>query len=267
MRTFRQLISVIGILLCAACAGPAGPSAVPGAGGPPPAPAEPPAVSQFQAWLDRAGIPLRLPPEGKAILVNVPAFELIAFEDAEPVLRSRVIVGSPRNPTPNLDTHVSAVRFRPTWRPTPEMVASGEYRDRRWPSGPNNPLGLAAIRLEPGLLVYLHDTNRRELFQREERALSHGCIRVERWDEVIAWLLGMHLDRVHALAEGSRTFDQPAPPVPVMLRYFTSFPNDEGRLEVFRDVYGLGLSEASADPGGLVVGDEGRQSESCEPLS
>ena len=47
------------------------------------------------------------------------------------------------------------------------MIASGEYRDAVWPPGPNNPLGLAAVRLEPGLLVYLHDTNQRQLFEQD----------------------------------------------------------------------------------------------------
>ena len=104
--------------------------------GTPQASAHPP--SAFQRQLDRYGIPFRVPPEGKAILVNIPAFELITFEDGMPVFRSRVIVGAPWHRTPRIQTYTSAVRFRPTWRPTPSMVASGEYRDRVVPAGPNN---------------------------------------------------------------------------------------------------------------------------------
>ena len=120
------------------------------------------------------------------------------------------------------------------------MIASGEYRDRVWPPGPSNPLGLAAIRLEEGLLVYLHDTNHRELFERDYRALSHGCIRVERWDELIAWLLDLDLDTVHHLANGRVTLDVPTPSVPVILGYFTIFPDDAGSPVRFEDVYRLG---------------------------
>ena len=203
-------------------------------------------VSDFQLALNRHDIALALPPKGKAIVVNVPAFELIAFEDAEPVLRSRVIAGSRRNPTPLIDTYTSTVRFRPSWRPTPEMVASGEYVDKRWPPGRKNPLGLAAIRLEPGLLVYLHDTNRRNLFEKGMRALSHGCIRVQRWDEVIAWLLDIDLDTVHRHANGRKTFDIPTDPVPVMIRYLTTFPGDDRQLEVFDDIYGREVKLADA---------------------
>ena len=95
----------------------------------------------FQARLDRAGIAYQVPQSGKAILVNIPAFELIAFQDGKPVLRSRVIVGAPWHRTPRLQTYVTTVRFRPTWRPTPSMIASGEYRDRVIPPGINNPSG------------------------------------------------------------------------------------------------------------------------------
>lgn len=208
------------------------------------------AGSAFQRHLDALGIPLALPPRGRAIVVNIPAFELVAFEDAEPVFRSRVIVGTPANPTPILETAVSTVRFRPRWRPTPAMVASGEYVDRIWPPGRKNPLGLLAVRLEEGLLVYLHDTNRRQLFEREFRALSHGCIRVQRWDEVAAFVLGIPVEEVRAHAEGRRTFDMEAPPIPVILGYFTLFPDDDGTPRRFADIYDLGgvLAPREAPP-------------------
>jgi murein L,D-transpeptidase YcbB/YkuD len=240
---------MLALSAAAACGVPAGPHPAP-----PPAPApegRAAEVSDFQAALDRHGVDLVLPQTGKAIVVNVPAFELIAFEDAEPVMRSRVIVGARATPTPILDTRTSVVRFRPTWRPTPSMVASGEYPDRTWPPGRRNPLGLAAIRLEPGLLVYLHDTNRRDLFDREARALSHGCIRVERWDEIVAWLLDMDRAEVRRLAEGGRTRDVATMPTPVLIRYYTRFPAGDGTLERFADIYGIAAEARGA------AGDDG----------
>lgn len=77
--------------------------------------------NEINALIDRPD----LPAEGKALIVNVPQFELIAVEEGCPVFRSRVIVGAPSNPTPIIDTATSRVTFRPTWRPTPEMIASG----------------------------------------------------------------------------------------------------------------------------------------------
>ena len=237
-RCRRFLARALALGILAACAAQSAP--------PPATSADPaPAVSAFQAELNRLGVDYRVPAEGKAILVNIAAFELIAFQDGEPAFRSRVIVGTPENPTPVLETQVTAVRFRPRWRPTSDMVASGEYADRVWPPGRKNPLGLAAIRLEPGLLVYLHDTNRRDLFAREARALSHGCIRVEQWDRLVAWLLDLPLDEVHRLAEGRRTFDMPAPPVLVTLGYFTTFPDEAGGAVRYPDVYGREVPPAS----------------------
>ncbi|MGJ8561647.1 MAG: L,D-transpeptidase family protein [Litorimonas sp.] len=193
----------------------------------------------FQQALDRFDIPLQIPDERKFILVNVPAFEVLAFQDGAPVLRSRIIVGAPWTRTPLVRTFVSAVRFRPTWRPTRSMIASGEYRDYVRPPGPDNPLGLAAVRLAPGLLVYLHGTNHPELFELERRALSHGCIRVDRWDELVAFVLDMDLETVHTYANGNRTFDISVHPIPVELGYYLSFPDPDGRLIHHMDIYGI----------------------------
>ena len=103
-------------------------------------------------------------------------------------------------------------------------------------------LGLLAIRLEPGMLIYLHGTNRPELFDKQARALSGGCVRVERWDEVAAWVLDVDVDEVHRLANGDRTFDMETSGVPVMMRYFTEFPDAQGELQAYNDVYDQGGS-------------------------
>jgi murein L,D-transpeptidase YcbB/YkuD len=202
--------------------------------------------------LDRANIPYQIPSDGKAILVNIPSFELLAFEQGVPVLRSRIIVGTPWNQTPQLTTYVSAVRFRPTWRPTESMIASGEYADRVWPAGEKNPLGLAAVRLQPGLLVYLHDTNQPEKFDLPYRALSHGCVRVQQWDQLLAFVLEMDLSEVHRLANGRRTFDAPTLPIPVTLGYFTRFPDNSGQIVNHPDIYNLEDATNSALSGDAV---------------
>lgn len=237
-------LSGLALLALAACAAPPPPAAATTPPPPPEAQAAP--VSSMQARMDKFKIPFRVPTEGKAILVNIPSFEMIAIEDGEEVFRSPVIVGSAgggsSTRTPIEDTYVSVVRFRPTWRPTPTMVRSGEYQDRTWPAGKRNPLGLAAIRLQPGSLIYLHDTNRKELFSREMRALSHGCVRVQRWDEAVAWLLDIELDEVHEHANGRRTFDMDSAPVPVLFRYYRAFPDEAGELQTHGDIYKLGPS-------------------------
>lgn len=182
----------------------------------------------------------QVPPSGKAILVNIPSFELIALEDRQPVMRSRVIVGKRATPTPVWNTETSVVRFRPTWTPTPSMIASGRYTPGTRPAGPRNPLGHLAIRLEPGTLIYLHGTNKPKLYEREMRALSHGCVRVERWDEVAAWVLGLTVDEVHGHAYGRRTFDVETSGVPVIITYQTEFPDANGVMQSWPDIYNRG---------------------------
>lgn len=177
------------------------------------------------------------PPQGKAILVNIPSAEVIAFEDGVEVMRSRAVVGDRRTQTPVEDTAASVVRFRPSWRPTPSMIATGRYEDGVRPPGPENPLGLAAIRLDPGNMIYLHGTNQPHHFERDQRALSNGCVRVERLTELTAWLLDAAPDQVVAWKQGRRTFDVEAAGVPIHFRYYTRFPDAEGRMRDWPDVY------------------------------
>lgn len=224
-----RIVALAAVALTAACTPPPTQQA--------PIVAKTPPPPSFQDHLDRLNIDYTVPRTGKAILVNIPGFEVIAFEDGEPVLRSRAIVGTPRNQTPVMETHTSVVRFRPSWRPTPRMVASGAYKDFRRPPGRNNPLGLAAIRLEPGMLIYLHSTNRPQLFSRDARALSHGCVRVENWEALVAWLLEIDATEVQLHANGPATFDMPAEPIRVTMAYFTTFPDAEGRPVVHNDIY------------------------------
>ena len=181
----------------------------------------------------------RVPTEGKAIYVNIPSYELVAFEDGKEVMRSKVIVGSTKNPTPKLTAHTSVVRFRPTWTPTPSMISEEGISPDTRPPGRNNPLGLLAIRLDPGMLIYLHDTNNRKLFDREKRALSHGCIRVEKWDEVAAFVLGVPVSEVQEYANGRRTFDMDTEGVPVIVGYETRCPDRFGEVQKYADVYGI----------------------------
>lgn len=188
----------------------------------------------------------RVPASGKAIYVNVPSFELIAFEDGREVLRSRTIVGTKKYSTPDLTAETSVVRFRPSWTPTPSMIRDQGTSPHTRPPGPNNPLGLLAIRLDPGMLIYLHGTNQPGLFERENRALSHGCIRVEKWDEVAAFVLGIPVDEIHRHANGSRTFDMDTDGIPVIVRYRTSFPGPRGILRQYPDVYGRDAAYAEA---------------------
>lgn len=153
-------------------------------------------------------------------MVHIPSFELIALEDGAPMLRSRVIVGRPATPTPQLLTSMFSIRFNPAWMPTPSMM---RYEGAHYvPPGPNNPLGLLLFELDNDQLIFLHDTNDRSLFGRSNRALSHGCVRVKQARPLAAWVLGVSARDVEAMISRKATYSVLLPtPIPVHL---VSFP-------------------------------------------
>lgn len=206
----------------------------------------PPAQPGFQAMLASHGVPLSIPVAGKAIIVNIPSAEVVALQDGVEVMRSRVIVGKPSRRTPLMQTATTVVRFRPHWRPTPSMIASGAYEDKVVPPGRRNPLGAAAIRLEGGDMIYLHGTNRPDLFARDARALSWGCVRVEDLEPLLAWLLDVTPAQVAAWTAGPRSVDAPTDGVPVVITYQTRFPDADGVLRDWPDVYGHGGAQVAS---------------------
>ena len=97
--------------------------------------------------------------------------------------------------------------------------------------------------------IYLHDTPARELFEKDVRAFSHGCIRVEKPAELAQWVLGWDAARVDAaMNEGgdNRTVVLPGK-IPVYIAYFTTFARD-GKLYYGNDLYSrdMALAEAMA---------------------
>lgn len=165
-----------------------------------------------------ADVRFSVPLQGKAIVVHTQSFELIALEDGAPVLRSRVIVGRPATPTPELLSSMLSVRFNPAWTPTPSMIRNEGAR--YVPPGPNNPLGQILFELDNDLLIFLHDTNEKALFDRPQRALSHGCIRVEQARPLAAWVLGVSLADIERRIARRDTYSVLLPaPIPVYLSH------------------------------------------------
>lgn len=194
--------------------------------------------SPYVAMLRSHGIGASIPSQGKYILVNVPSFELIALQDGVPVLRSRVVVGQPRTGTPEMLSSMLAVQFNPSWTPTPSMIRSEGLR--YMPPGPRNPLGRVMFDLDNDEFIYLHDTNERALFNRAQRALSHGCIRVEQARALAAWALGVPEQEIDAMIARGTTYSVPlTEAIPVSLAYHTQFPDESGQIVSYPDIYGI----------------------------
>src|SRR5436190_8153536 len=142
------------------------------------------------------------------IFVNVPAFQLQAFDSGRVALEMKVIVGAEYEgrATPVFSDSMEYVIFRPYWDVPPkiaenelipkgvpadfeETTEGGELHFRQRP-GPKNALGLVKFMFPNDFNIYLHDTPQDNLFDKDVRAFSHGCIRLEKPDELASWVLG-----------------------------------------------------------------------------
>jgi murein L,D-transpeptidase YcbB/YkuD len=109
--------------------------------------------------------------------------------------------------------------------------------------GDDNPLGKVRVIMENPFNIYLHDTNHREMFDKNDRALSSGCIRVSKPEELANFIL-MHnegwtregMDKM--IASGRMRDIKTDAPLPVYIMYQTVWLDDQGRLIYGRDVYG-----------------------------
>jgi len=194
------------------------------------------------------------------IFVNVPAFHLEAYDSGQKVLEMKVIVGQEYQDkaTPVFADSMETVVFRPYWNVPPSIAAKeifpkgsaymaannmetfrqgGQTGVRQRP-GPKNALGYVKFLFPNDFNIYLHDTPNHELFEKDVRAFSHGCIRLEKPDQLAQWVLGWPADKVEqAMREGpdDRGIKLPRK-IPVYITYFTTYINN-GQLYYGNDLY------------------------------
>ena len=210
------------------------------------------------------------------LLTNVPEYQLRLTVNDRIIKNYRVVVGKPgRTATPQLAEMVEAVIFNPTWT-VPQSIVKGEglgakvlgnpgwaraagYKATKgangWVTvvqqpGPGNSLGLMKLDMPNEHAIFLHDTPAKALFARDDRALSHGCIRVQGARELAMTMsmLGNAKSRedlpaiqeeVSAItASGEYTRYPMAKQWPVYITYFTYGVDVNGNLTKFDDIYG-----------------------------
>jgi murein L,D-transpeptidase YcbB/YkuD len=198
------------------------------------------------------------------ILVNVPAFELTAYDSGKTALKMKVIVGQDYQgkSTPVFSDSMEYVVFRPYWIVTdsiaskeiyPKAEADPDYLDRnnyeivtidhrkrvRQKPGDKNSLGLVKFIFPNDFNIYLHDTPQGELFNKDVRAFSHGCIRLQHPDSLAQFVLGWPIDSVHhEMHDGPDDHRVTLKrKIPVYIVYFTTYLRD-GELYFGNDLYG-----------------------------
>ncbi len=107
------------------------------------------------------------------------------------------------------------------------------------PPGERNALGRIRFNFPNKFLVYQHDTPDKYLFAKDERAFSHGCMRVQNPDQYAATLLNITMPNERYTPEkirsmyGSSEIDLKFPtPIPVNITYQTAFVDDAGKLRI-----------------------------------
>lgn len=128
------------------------------------------------------------------------------------------------------------------WHAVPASTRSLPYRLVQSP-GPHNALGRIKFMMPNRHSIYLHDTNHRELFSRSRRALSSGCVRLARPDDMARLVLedakGWDMERLQRVyASGKQTRVSLERNWPVHMAYFTVWVDEDGTRHFYDDVYG-----------------------------
>jgi L,D-transpeptidase YcbB len=136
---------------------------------------------------------------------------------------------------------VAGITFPPTADNFARVVA-GSLRLRQRP-GPTNALGHVKFVFPNRYNVYLHGTPAQELFAHSRRDFSHGCIRIERPNDLAELVLrgqpSWDLAAILAAIDGTRTVRVPiARPLTVYVLYATTAASETGTVSFYPDLYG-----------------------------
>jgi L,D-transpeptidase YcbB len=231
-------------------------------------------------WLPRD---LGAPAIGDAyVILNIPDYTLKVMQNGGQIWTTRVVTGQPGiHATPLLTETMKFITVNPTWNVPPSIIYN-EYlpalqqdptvlermglrlehnRDGSihisQPPGERNALGRIRFNFPNKFLVYQHDTPDKHLFAKEDRAFSHGCMRVQNPDQYAAVLLNITEPNAHYTPEkirsmyGQSEIDLKFPtPIPVNITYQTAFVDDDGNLQLRKDVYGRDANMLSLLRGG-----------------
>lgn len=208
------------------------------------------------------------------VFINAPAFEATYVNDGKEQFSMRVVVGSKANQTYFFQDQIQTVEFNPYWgvpksiivnEMLPKLRADPSYLDRlgyevsyggrkvassqvnwnathavdvRQPPGGDNALGELKILFPNEHAIYMHDTPSKSYFNRDMRALSHGCVRLAEPRVMAAAVMGTTVEEIgKQIASGQNRAVQVPQKLPVYVSYFTAWPNKDGVIEYFDDVY------------------------------
>ncbi len=213
------------------------------------------------------------------VFVNQAAYQLRLVKNDRVVWRTKVIVGKRSNQTSFFSDEMETVVFNPYWgvpqsiiteEMVPKLVNDPSYLDRlgyevftssgrrisssnvdwwgysssnpmavRQPPGRKNALGEMKFMFPNKHAIYLHDTPTKRLFDSDNRAFSHGCVRVQNPRLLAEKVLGWNQDEIASYIDSGRNQKIALNrKLPVHLTYFTAWPDTSGEVSYFDDIYG-----------------------------
>jgi murein L,D-transpeptidase YcbB/YkuD len=209
------------------------------------------------------------------VMINQPAFRVYYHDHGAEQFSMRAVVGAKAHQTFFFQDMIQTVEFNPYWgvpqsiivnEMLPKLRQDPSYLDRtgyevavngkvmpssavnwfgstqnisvRQPPSSDNALGDLKILFPNAHAIYMHDTPSKSFFQRDMRALSHGCVRLQEPRKMAAAILGISAQDVDAeIAAGKNVAEKVNAKIPVYVAYFTAWPNKDGAVEYFDDVY------------------------------
>jgi murein L,D-transpeptidase YcbB/YkuD len=225
---------------------------------------------------------MRRQPGEHYIVVNIPQMELFFKDGKTNAMHMRVIVGRDERQTPALASALTHIIVNPWWEVPPTILrkdvipglnnsgaaylaeknlnvytkggrqldASYANGSNAWnlrfrqPPGDDNALGRIKFHMPNDWDIYLHDTPHKEIFEKNDRLASSGCIRVQQPKEMALYILSQldgkdydesRLDNI--IATDKNTWITLKRNIPVYVTYLTAFEDGTGRLKYNRDVY------------------------------
>jgi len=217
------------------------------------------------------------------VMVNIPAAEIEAVENGRIRSRHTAVVGKVDRQTPVLTSKIYQLNFNPFWhvpvsiirkdlipmmKRDPQYLAKNKIRIYDWKGnelvkeeidwntdeatkylfrqdpGEINSLGSVKINFHNEHQVYLHDTPSKNLFGKEKRFHSSGCVRVQNVRELIAWILEGNgpewtRTRIDDVIQSAERLDVAVKqPVPLYMTYITAWSNSDGIVHFRDDIYG-----------------------------
>ena len=209
------------------------------------------------------------------VFINQPAYRVYYHDHGAEQFSMRVVIGSKAHQTFFFQDMIQTVEFNPYWgvpqsiivnEMLPKLRQDPSYLDRtgyevavngkvmpssavnwygstsnisvRQPPSSDNALGDLKILFPNAHAIYMHDTPSKSFFLRDMRALSHGCVRLAEPRKMAAAVLGVTEQQVDAeIAAGKNVAEKVNAKIPVYVAYFTAWPNKDGAVEYFDDVY------------------------------